>query len=139
MKDNITLKISLLVGLVMLVVGFLISQLTVYLLPTLTAEYSNSALFRTWSDPKMWLYFVYPFAAGLLLAWIWTKVRGRFTGKFWQRGTKFGLVAWIVTLPGMLMSYSSFPVSLNLVLSWTVSNLVQLIVAGILLAKVAKN
>jgi hypothetical protein len=41
----------------------------------------------------------------------------------------------VAAIPGMLMSYSSFPVSFVMILSWTLTGLVEAVLAGIILAK----
>lgn len=120
----------------MLLVGLAVDSVFKAVIPSIADEYESSGLFRPWSDPIMSLYFLYPFLVGLILAWVWSKVKGIFvsTGG-WNTGVRFGLVYWLVTLPGMLISYASFPLSLTMVLVWTISGLLQALVAGILFAK----
>lgn len=124
-------------GAAMLVVGFAAGYLFMFIFPSLTAEYSNTALFRPWADPIMSFYFVHPFAVGLILAWVWSRVRGVVGGAGWAaKGVRFGLGYLLVTIPGMLISYASFPLSLLMVVSWSVSILMQALVAGLILAAV---
>jgi len=126
-------------GLVMLVVGMMVNQAVNLFLPGLQIEYQNSNLFRPWSDPLMSLYFLHPFVLGLILAWLWEKTKSLVKEKAdWKRGAKFGLAYWLVTLPGMLISYNSFPVSLAMIFSWTASGFFQLIFGGMALAKMDK-
>ncbi len=128
---------GLLVGLVMLAVSVVVGQLFHLLFPLLASEYMTS-LFRPWTDPIMSLFFVVPFLLGLALAFIWLKVRRLFKGSIWQKGSTFGFMYWLVTIPGMVMTYASFPVSLLMVLSWTITILLQALCAGWVLAKVVK-
>jgi hypothetical protein len=126
-------------GAAMLVVALGVGYLLMSLFPWLRAEYMNTSLFRSWEDPLMSLYYAYPFLVGLILAWVWNRVKKLFTGKAWaKRGFSFGLIYWVVTIPGMLISYASFPISLLMVGTWTVSGLLQALCAGAILAAMNK-
>jgi hypothetical protein len=75
----------------------------------------------------MWLYFIYPFVLGFALAWVWSRTRSMFKGRsIWQNGLRFGFGYWLVaTVPGMLITYSTFAVSFAMILSWTVVALAE--------------
>ena len=127
---------GLVAGLLMLIVGMAVGQLIGLVFPGLAAEYQNASLFRPWEDPLMSLYFAHPFIVALALAWVWSKVKVLVSGKPLARATHFALGYWIVaTIPGMVISYSSFPLSLMIVTSWAISSLVQAIVAGLVFVK----
>jgi hypothetical protein len=127
---------GLVCGLVILVVGMAVSMLIQALMPGLAAEYQNPALFRPWSDPLMSIYFAFPFLLGLALAWVWDRVKGLLPGAIWQRALGLTLGYFLIsTIPGMTITYSSFPVSLAMVLSWTVSSVVQVYCGTLVLAK----
>ncbi|MBI4130521.1 hypothetical protein HY468_04345 [Candidatus Roizmanbacteria bacterium] len=130
---------GLLVGTGMLVLSFVVSPLLTLVFPAIVSEYQNPSLFRPWTDPLMMLYFLHPFTTGIILSWIWEKTKGMFKQKeWWRRGAAFGLTYGLISLPGMLISYATFPLSVAMVVSWTVSALVQLIGAGIVLVKIRK-
>jgi len=130
---------GLLAGLVMLVLGLAVGRLFDLFAPGLVAEYNNPALFRPWSDPLMSLYFLQPFLVALILAWFWTKLKGLVRGtNALEKGLFFGLAYWLLIIPGMLMTYSSFPLSLLIVFSWTVIALIQGLAAGWIFAKMLK-
>ena len=119
-----------------LIVGMLFSILTNQLFPDLNAEYQKAGLFRPWSDPLMSIFFVYPFLLGYGLAWVWDKVKALLTGSIWQRAWVLALGYFVAsTIPGMTITYSSFSVSLLMVLSWTIGGLVQVYCAGLVLSK----
>ena len=125
-------------GIFTLILGMAISYLFM-LIPSVNADYNNSSIMRTWQDPIMSLYFIYPFVFGIVLAWVWNKSKGLFKGSAWKRGTHFGLTYFIIaTIPGMLISYVSFPISIFTIISWTVSGLVDAIAAGWIFAKMNK-
>lgn len=125
-------------GVVMLVLGMVISYIFM-IMPAVSADYNNSAIMRSWQDPLMSLFFVYPFVLGIALAWVWNKSKSLFKGSAWKRGAKFGWTYFIIaTIPGMLISYSSFPLSLFTILSWTISGLINAIAAGWIFAKMNK-
>lgn len=127
-------------GLIMLAAGMLVSNVFQMLIPSLKAEFENTNLFRSWTDPLMLLYFVHPFFMGLILAWIWSKTKILFpaAGSAVSNGLRFGMLYWITNLPGMVISYSSFPLSFAMISEWTISNLVEGLCVGIFLAKVMK-
>ena len=131
--------VGLLAGVAMFIVSLAFGPVFNVVFPTLNAEYQNAALFRPWSDPLMTLFFAYPFIQGIMLAWVWSKVKILFEkGKDWEKGVKFGLIYWVLSLVGMFITYTTFPVSLAMVLSWTLSMLVSLTVAGVIFAKLMK-
>lgn len=127
--------LGLLVGVVNLILGMIISYLFM-MSPQVASDYSNTAIMRQWSDPAMSLFFLYSFVLGIILAWVWQKSKILFHGNWMQRGIKFSLAIFLIdTIPGMLISYSSFPLSLMTIISWTVSGLVCVITAGLIFAK----
>lgn len=130
---------GLIAGLVMFIVAMALGQVFNAIFPNLAAEYQNTNLFRPWEDPLMSLYFLHPFVLGIALAWVWDKVKGLLKGSLWQRGSHFALIYWLAaTIPGMLISYSSFPLSKAMVFSWAISSLAQVIAAGFVFAKMNK-
>ena len=130
---------GLLAGLAMLIVSVALGPLFNLIFPSLAAEYNNTNLFRPWSDPLMYLMLVEPFILGIILGWIFYITKGLFKEKTaWKKGIYFGLCYWAITIPGMVISYSSFPVSLLMVVTWSVSILIQAIVAGLIYARFIK-
>ena len=128
---------GLLAGLAMLIVGLAISQVFSRIFPGINAEYANAAIFRPWTDPLMQLYFLYPFVLGIILAFFWGMVNGMIKGNnIWLKGINFGLGYFVLAgIPGMLISYATFQVSLILIISWLVSGLINGIVAGWIFAR----
>lgn len=123
-------------GIIMLLAGLLTSQLFVLYDRSLKMEYENASLFRSWSDPLMMGYFVHPFVLGFILSWLWLKTRVLFSGEAqWKNGVNFGLTYWLITVPGMIISYCTFPISFLMVLSWSVGILIQALLAGLLFSK----
>lgn len=130
---------GLLAGAAMLIAGFGINFLFGIIAPAVALEMKNPAIFRPWSDPRMMLYFVYPFILGIVLAWAWSKSKWMFKGPALHRGIYFGLAYFVVAgIPGMFITYSSFAISATLVLSWLISGFINGVVAGIVLAKLNK-
>ena len=131
---------GLVVGTVNLILGMLLSQVYNFIFPLLSVEYTNSGLFRPWSDPLMSLFFLYPFILGFVLAWVWQVVKKLISGKtLFEKACKFALVYWVIAgLPGMFITYSTFQVSFTMVLTWSLSGLLEAIVAGWILAKMLK-
>ncbi len=126
-------------GMIMLIISILLNQFYVMLFPSLRIDYENPHLFRPWSDPLMSVYYVVPFLTGIILVWIWDSIHEIIGGSKMRRGIRFGLGYWITSLPGMLMSYSSFPLSFIMVLSWTITILIQALASGLLFATFLKK
>jgi len=134
------IKVGLAGGLVMFILSMVMGKVIGVLFPSLMAEYANPGLFRPWSDPLMSLYFLYPFVEGLVVAFVWEMVKELCTEKDWvKRGICFGFLFWLLTnITGMLISYSTFPVSFLMIVSWSLSSLVQMLGAGLVNAKMNK-
>jgi hypothetical protein len=125
---------GLLAGLSMLVLSMVVYSLWGVIFPGMTAEYQNPQLFRPWSDPLMSLMFVHPIILGLVLAWAWDKVKSVSGG--WLN---FAFGVWLVaSIPGMVISYSSFPISLLMVICWSINGLIELLIGSFVLAKLNK-
>ena len=123
---------GLLLGLIMLVVNMVVSYLFM-LIPSVKADYVTGFM-RSWQDPLMWAFFLYPFILGIIFAWLWNKVKGSFKGK--MRGCHFGwALFFLTTFPGMYITYTSFNLSFLTILSWTVSGLISAKIAGFFLVK----
>ncbi len=130
------ITIGILAGIVMLIAGTVLNWLWGMFFPTLSSEYANTAIFRPFTDPLMFYIFIHPFVVGVILAWIWDKTKNLFKERdvFW-RCCQFASVYWLVTIPGMLISYSSFQVSFTMILTWSLTILVQAIAAGLVFVK----
>jgi len=125
---------GILVGAGMLITGVILSQIMSFVLPAIKTQYQNPALFRPWSDPIMSIYYLVPFILGTILVWLWKKYLGLTGGvSSLGKGVRFALIYWVIGIPGMVISYSTFPVSILMVVSWSLSSFVQLIVAGLIL------
>lgn len=134
------LLIGLLGGVVLLAVGMLTSAAFHAAYPSLKTEIENPVLFRAYTDPLMSLYFVHPFLMSIILAWIWTRIKSVIVSDSeYKKGIHFGLVFWCASsLPGMLISYASFPLSLMMIVSWTTSSLLEMLCLGVLFSKTLK-
>lgn len=122
---------GLLLGVIMLVVNFIVSYLFM-LIPSVSADYT-SGFMRSWQDPLMMAFFLYPFILGIILAAFWNTTKASFKGK--MRGCKFGWwIFFLTTVPGMYITYTSFNLTFLTILGWTVSGLISAKIAGFLLA-----
>ncbi len=131
--------VGLFVGVIMVLIQIPLGQVFQAIFPSLKTEYENPALFRPWSDPLMSIMLVQPLLVGIILAWIWDLTKGIVKGNLlMEKGIYFGFVYWITTIPGMIMSYSSFPISIVMVISWSVTIFVQSLLAGVLFARTLK-
>jgi hypothetical protein len=129
MKNNYLLAIV--VGIIVLIANQILGVLLNMALPSLSAEYAASTVFRAWSDPLMNLIFLYPFLTGVLGTYVWLRTR-----KSWKNGADFGVVVGLfVAVPTFIVYYSAYMVSPLMVLSWTLYSFVNVLVAGLALGK----
>lgn len=123
---------GLLLGLIMLIISMAVNYLFM-LIPSVSADYA-SGFMRSWQDPLMMAFFLYPFILGLVFAWLWAKTKTSFKGEW--RGCYFGwLLFFLTTVPGMWITYTSFNLSFLTILSWTVAGLINAKIAGFFLVK----
>lgn len=129
---------GIIAGIATFVLGMAVSYLFM-LIPTVTADYQNTAIMRPWKDPLMMLFLLYPFVEGILFAWAWNKSKELFHGSDLKRGMNFGLAIWMITtIPGMLVSYASFQLSLLTIVSWLIGGLICTIADGLIFVKMNK-
>jgi len=128
---------GLLAGLVMFVANYVFSFFFNLAIPV-NQEYSGNPAFRPWSDPLMSLIFLHPFIVGIILAWFWTKLKPVLDPARKKAWIYFAFAYWIFAFPGMLISYSTFPISISMVLNWYLGILVQSICASLIYQKFLK-
>lgn len=127
---------GMLTGLFIVIVLMGQSYSSSWLFPSIAAEYNNTNLYRPWSQPAMWVIFAYPFFLGIALAWVWDKTKSVFAGDNFSRAIRFAFAFWVVAhVPAMIMIYSCMPVSLTVVLIWTVSGYIYGFMGGLVFEK----
>ena len=117
-------KKGLLTGTLLLIFGLFFNWFSGLIIPGLSSQYQSPGLFRPWQDPLMMAYFLYPFIFGIVAYYLWEKLKKPKTMEFAK--TYF----IIATIPGMFITYTSFKVSLEMVLLWSVSGYLQAIIAA---------
>jgi hypothetical protein len=123
----------------MLAAGIIIGYLFNFLFPSVKAEYENTALYRAWDDPLMYLFFLQPFILAALLVWGWEKIKSHFQGSIGRKAFNVSLIMLALSIiPGMLMTISSFKVSLLAILTWTISAFIQVLVASLVFIRMSK-
>lgn len=131
--------IGIVTGAAMIVANMIVGMIFQYFVPSIKTEYENQQLFRPWSDPRMSLMFLQPFMVGIILAWIWSWVKNIVPGDTpVKKGLYFGFIYWIIAIPGMVISYGTFPVTCMLICSWSLGILVQSLCAGLMYSKLLK-
>ncbi len=125
---------GLLTGVVLLILSILALYATIWLFPTLAAQYYDPA-FDTQAGRYM-IYYIHPFVIALALSWFWDRFKGVLTGGFLTKGIEFGLVyALIAIFPVMWLIYSAINVSLAMVATWWIFGLLQGVIAGLVFEK----
>ena len=125
-------------GVATLIIGMIVSYLFM-LFPSVAADFKNAGVMRSWADPLMYLFFLTPFVSGVIYAWAWNMSKRLFKGSPAKRGACFGSSIWLIsTVPGMVISYTSFSLSLLTIISWTLGGLLSNMTAGMIFAKMNK-
>lgn len=132
---------GLIAGIAALFVTVAISIVESFVAPSITAEYSTSTIFRSFRDPLMSLMYIHPFIMGIALSFAWDKTKNLFhqrTPLF--KGIAFGLIFWLVAgFSGMFITYSTFLVSLPLIISWSITGILESVVIGVVAAFMNKG
>lgn len=130
------LGLILLTGCGMLLIGITLGKIANVMSPALESEYANANIFRPGTDPKMSLFWFVPFITAGLMFWVWNLSKNRIKGStYGSKGMNFGLIFWMLTIPGMIMSYCTFQLSAAIVVSWAISNLAESLFAGVMYSR----
>jgi hypothetical protein len=126
-------------GVAGLAIMFILTPVFYAIFPLIEAEYTNP-LFRPMDNPWMSYIFLNPFVMGLIMAVLYPFVTNTFKIKeLYKKGAHFGLLIWLLGIPGMLMTFSSFNLSAEIVISWTIQMLISYVAYGIIIAKIFKK
>jgi hypothetical protein len=130
---------ALVSALAMLATGIAIGYLFDFLFSSLKTEYANANLYRPWEDPLMYLFFLQPFILCGTMVWGWDKVKGHFTGSVGRKAFSVTLIMLFLSIiPGMIMTISSFRVSMLATITWTISAFFQVLVASLIFIRMSK-
>ena len=77
----------------MLGASLLLSLIISAAFPEAVAEYSNSEIFRQMDDPLMRYMLFHPFVMGVILSFIWPKVREQIGGEGIRKGLAYGFTS----------------------------------------------
>ncbi len=134
-----TIFAGLLTGLVMTITSVVVSMIFGFVLPQIQKEYVGNSIFRPWSDPLMSLIFVAPFLIAIILAILWEKHKNMLPGNnSYAKVMKLFMLYFCFSIIGMIITYSTFAISLLMVFSWMVSGFLQLIIGAWVLLKMIK-
>lgn len=123
-------KRGIVAGVVLVIVGFAINMLMGMLIPSVASEYQNTAIFRSWDDPLMMVYFAYPFILGVVLSYLWKVVKEKDPMEFAR------LYFIIATIPGMFITWTSMQISALMIAVWMIVGFLQAYIAGLVFSKV---
>jgi len=132
---NKTLKIGIVTGVVGIAVSVVLSMLASGM--TMPLFQQSAALWKSWTAPEMWLVYIVPLWVGLLMALFYSNFDKK--SHMYRNGLMFGLKTWLlVSVTGMAMTYSSMAVPGALVGLWLATGLVQYVIMGVVVAKMAR-
>jgi len=128
---------GLLAGVLMIAVSMILNLIYTWIFPTFDAIYANTAIFRPMDSPLMMMFWVYPLALGIGLAWVWGYTKNIFKKDttFWA-GLKFAWAYFVVAaIPAFFINASSFNLPLMMIGTWVEMSFFNGLVAGLVFAK----
>lgn len=100
------------------------------------ATESLKALWRPDMASKMWAMYVAGALVSLLFTYIFVKGR---EGKGITEGVRYGIVIWLfVSVPMSAYMWATLPISYTIIIRWILFGLLEMLIAGILVASIYK-
>jgi uncharacterized PurR-regulated membrane protein YhhQ (DUF165 family) len=97
---------------------------------------SLKGLWRPNMASRMWVIYVFGMLVALLFTYIFVKGR---EGKGIAEGIRYGAIIWLfVSVPMNVSMWVLLPISYTIILRWMVYGLLEMLVAGILVAVIYK-
>ncbi len=101
-----------------------------------SANESLKSLWRPDMMSRMWVMYVVGVVVALLFTYIFVKGR---EGKGISEGVRYGIIIWLfVSVPMLVSMWVMLPIPYIIVLRWILFSLVEMLVAGILVAVIYK-
>jgi len=114
-------------------------QVIEFVLSTLFMKSANEQLKALWRpdmSSKLWLMYVFSAFVSLLFAYIFVKGR---EAKGLAEGVRFGLIMWMfISVPVNVTWWVMLPIPHSVLVRWVLFGLVEMLVAGILVAAIYK-
>lgn len=93
-------------------------------------------LWRTDLSSRMWWMYVFGVLVALMFTYIFVKGR---EGKGLAEGVRFGIIVWLfMTLPMNVSMWVMLPIGWPIILRWILFGLLEMLIAGILVAAIYK-
>ena len=93
-------------------------------------------LWRTDLSSRMWWMYVFGVLVALMFTYIFVKGR---EGKGLAEGVRFGIIIWLfMTLPMNVSMWVMLPIGWPIILRWILFGLLEMLIAGILVAAIYK-
>ena len=101
-----------------------------------SANESIRGLWRTDLSSRMWWMYVFGVLVALMFTYIFVKGR---EGKGLAEGVRFGIIIWLfMTLPMNVSMWVMLPIGWPIILRWILFGLLEMLIAGILVAAIYK-
>jgi hypothetical protein len=101
-----------------------------------SANESIRGLWRTDMSSRVWWMYVFGVLVALMFTYIFVKGR---EGKGLAEGVRFGIIIWLfMTLPMSVSMWVMLPIGWPIILRWILFGLLEMLIAGILVAAIYK-
>jgi len=119
---------GLLAGVVIIVMGMVFGALSADMY-----KLSPKALWKPMGGDWFMKMAVFDFITGLILAYVFSIIKGSLPGKGLMKGISFGIMIFAVgTFLGLTMTYLTMAVRTKLIASWALNGLVNYLLAGLI-------
>ncbi len=124
---------GILAGIVILVVSSIVSYIVQLIQPYDVLQLGGM---RSVDSPIMMLFFLHPWVLSFAMAIVYNYVGSAFQGTFVQKGTRFGLLMWLVaSIPPAFIVYTSMNYPTAFTVNSVVGSILYMLSAGIVIAK----
>jgi hypothetical protein len=118
---------------------FVVVQALEFFLNAVLMKSANESLKSLWRpnmSSRAWLMYVFSALVALLFTYIFVKGR---EGKGLAEGVRFGIIMWLfITVPMNVGWWVMLPIGWQIILRWILFGLLEMLIAGILVAAIYK-
>lgn len=130
---------GLIAGVLILVLGFLLNFVFGWIFPDFQAIYTDTNIFLPMDGGRGLLFFVYPFALGLGLAWLYGMLKKSLPKDSVKASFEFAWVYFLVAaIPAFFINVGSFNLPVMMIVTWTIMSYLNGWIAGYFFTMVLK-
>lgn len=140
MKKNKFIWVGILAGVLFMIIGYVINFIFGIFFPAFQEIYTNTDIFLAMDQPRGLLFFFYPLASGIALAWVFLMIKDKLDlSSPMKASLRFAWIYFVIAaLPAFFINAGSFNLPVMMVVSWTIMSYSNGLIAGLLFSKMLK-